>query len=104
MRKIMAACVVVLALGSVPFASVAHEDEADAAVPLSDVPELGQGDLYLDAETMAIWQESNGDPGLQTQPHQHDETTVPPDTQVFPPAGDLPAPPEVPEPPAPPAV
>ena len=79
-----------IAIAAAPVASMAHGDEADATIPLSSVPEAGQGDVYLDAETQAIYQESNGDAGLQTAPHTHGEgdeaITIPADTRLLPPA------------------
>lgn len=90
MKRSIAAAIAALAIAAAPAVSMAHGDEADATIPLSTVPEAGQGDVYLDAETQAIYQESNGDPGLQTSAHTHgtgdDAITIPADTRLLPPA------------------
>ncbi|HEX9712731.1 MAG TPA: hypothetical protein VGB52_09305 [Actinomycetota bacterium] len=90
MKRSLAAALAAIAIAAVPVASMAHGDEADATIPVSSVPEAGQGDVYLDAETQAIWQESNDDPGLQTTSHTHgtgdDAITIPADTRLLPPA------------------
>lgn len=45
-----------LALAAAPLVATAHGDEADATVET----------YYVDAETLGIYEESNGDAGLQT--------------------------------------
>ncbi|HEX9775189.1 MAG TPA: hypothetical protein VGB83_06385 [Actinomycetota bacterium] len=89
MKKLIAAAGVVAMLGLSSIAS-AHtaDDEADLTIPASAAADAGQGDIYLDAETSAAWQESNGLAGLQTQPHEHEDgEVVPPDALI----GALPA-------------
>ena len=85
MKKILAA-LAIAALAAVPFTAGAHDDEADLTVPLTDA-DASLPTLYVDAEGPGIWQETNGDPGLQTAEHTHgdgDEAiTVPADTPVI---------------------
>lgn len=69
--KKFALAVAALAIAAAPLSSFAHEEELDVA------------GYYVDVETSGVWQESNGDSGLQTQPHTHDDGTItPPDTRV----------------------
>lgn len=81
MKKFLAA-IAIAALSAVPFTGFAHGDEADVTVPLGDAPEAGQGNVYLDAESAGIWQESNGDAGLQTTAHTHGDSTIQADTRI----------------------
>lgn len=79
MKKMLLTAIAVSAFAA-PVASQAHE----IAVPLPT------GDTYyVDADSLELWQETNGDDGLQKQPHTHvdaegNETVVPADTKVAP--------------------
>lgn len=60
-----------LAIAAAPLSSFAHEEE------------VAVGDYYVDVETTGVWQESNSDSGLQTQPHTHEDGSVTPaDTRI----------------------
>lgn len=73
MKKMLATAMVFATIGLGSLVAGAVEDEADLTIPLSQVPEAGLGDIYGDAETMALYQESNDLPGLQTTPTDHDD-------------------------------
>jgi hypothetical protein len=98
MRKMIITALSVAAL-AISGAAMAHDDEADATVDLSAA---GGPILYVDAETQGLWEESNDDPGLQTQPHTHtvdgEQVVIPADTLhgQLPTAPELPAPPDLP--------
>ena len=87
MKKRIAAGLMVVALAAAPVASFAHGDEADVTLPIHDADPT-QGNLYVDVETTGLWQESNGDAGLQTAAHTHGEgdeaITIPADTRIAP--------------------
>jgi hypothetical protein len=97
MRKIIISALSVAALATSGVA-LAHGDEADATADLSAA---GGPILYLDLESQRLWQESNGDPGLQTVPHTHvvdgQDVTIPADTWAAP-SGGIPEPPRLPAP------
>jgi hypothetical protein len=80
MKKVLASIAVVVLL-AVPFGASAHEDAADATIPLTDA-DASLPTLYVDAESMGIWQESNSDAGLQTVEHTHGDVAIPADTRV----------------------
>lgn len=93
MRKIIALAIAAAAMFGT---GAALADEADVTIPLSQVPEAGQADVYLDVETTQAYQESNGCAGLQTAAEdcRGDEELEDPDTALL-------VPPEAPEIPTP---
>ncbi|MFP5225109.1 MAG: hypothetical protein ACLGH3_06110 [Actinomycetota bacterium] len=98
MRKMIIAALSVTAL-AISGVALADGDEADATADLSAA---GGPVLYIDAETQGLWEESNDDPGLQTQAHTHtvdgEDVVIAADTLVgqLPTAPDLPSPPDLP--------
>lgn len=83
MKKILASLAIV-AMAAVPFGALA-DDEADATIPLTQA-DSSLPTLYLDVETNGVWEETNGDPGLQTTEQVigegDDMIVIPPDTRV----------------------
>lgn len=60
--KKLALAIAALAIAAVPFTSFAHGDEAD----------LSAASYYVDVETSGVYEETNGDAGLQTAAQDHD--------------------------------
>lgn len=83
MKKLILGAIAVSAIAA-PVASQAH----GIAV------ETPAGTYYVNEEDPSIWEETNGDSGLQTAAHTHagedgemgtdDDVTVPPDTKLLP--------------------
>lgn len=83
MKKLVASALVILALAFVPLVAGAHDDASDGG-PIS-APDGNT--YYVDVDGPGVWQESNGDAGLQTAAHTHtdangDPFTIAADTQL----------------------
>lgn len=72
--KKLALAIAALAIAAAPVASFAHgAGEEDATV----------ASYYVDVETSGVFEESNGDAGLQTASHTHEDGSVTPaDTRL----------------------